>query len=65
MPTGSRKAIGIEVYYERVFNWPDDIGRAVAIVQNTDGVRDVTSTPEVKAKAQSLEAARARDCAIR
>jgi hypothetical protein len=29
---------------------PDDIGRAVAIVLDTDGVRDVTSTIEVKPK---------------
>lgn len=30
---------------------PDDIGRAIAIALGTDGVRDVTSTLEVKPKA--------------
>jgi osmotically-inducible protein OsmY len=30
---------------------PDDIGRAVAIALDVDGVRDVTSTLEVKPKA--------------
>lgn len=30
---------------------PDDIGRAVALALDTDGVRDVTSTLEVKPKA--------------
>jgi len=30
---------------------PDDIGRAVAVALDTDGVRDVTATLEVKPKA--------------